>query len=164
MLSSLVKSVMSLFPFGDKRLSVKLVRNKSQNLIKSKQFVKKKPRKLTAAKKPPPKNPRILTNQTPVRGSPATSHPVNDNQKPSRRQIKKLVVELHKTVADILQQQTGNTTSSDLRDADDAVVTGDTNKPPQVAEQAPPPSQGSHHESTNKHLKQGATGSTYRPG
>ena len=164
MLSSLVKSVMSLFPFGDKRLSVKLVRNKSQNLIKSKQFVKKKPRKLTAAKKPPPKNPRILTNQTPVRGSPATSHPVNDNQKPSRRQIKKLVVELHKTVADILQQQTGNTTSSDLRDADDAVVTGDTNKPPQVAEQAPPPFQGSHHESTNKHMKQGATGSTYRPG
>ena len=170
-LTSLVNSVISLFPFGNKKLSVKVVRSKSQKVIKSKQFVKRLPKKpllpVKYPKLPHKKIPiqlksqkshhirkpssHVKNNKLPVSRAASTS--VNENSLPNKRQIKQLVVELHKTVEDILQKQSSNRSSSNsssrvinpsglLNIA--PVVTSIGDKPPQTADQAPPP-QGSHH-------------------
>ena len=177
-LTSLVNSVMSLFPFGNKRLSVKVVRNKSQNKIKSKQFVKQQPKKAQTAKnlklphnKIPiklkshirPPSSHVKNNKIPVRRpavSQAASNSVNENSLPNKRQIKNLVVELHKTVEHILQKQSSNRTSSvnsssrvinqtGVRNIA-PVVTSVRDKPPQMADQSsPPPERSQHHESAS---------------
>ena len=160
-LTNLVNSVISLFPFGNKKLSVKVVRSKSQNVIKSKQFVKKQPKKLKPAKnlklphknipiqlkshiRPPSKH--FKNTKIPVKRplSQTASISLNENSLPNKRQIKNLVVELHKTVEDILQKQSSNKTSSNsssrvinqtgVRNIA-PVVTSISDKPPQAADQ-----------------------------
>lgn len=177
-LTSLVNSVISLFPFGNKKLSVKVVRSKSQNVIKSKQFVKKQPKKLKPAKnlKLPHKNIPIKlkshirqpsthfkNTKIPVKRplSQAASISVNENSLPNKRQIKNLVVELHKTVEDILQKQSSNKTSSNsssrvinqtgVRNIA-PVVTSISDKPPQTADTdqaSPPPERAQHQQSAS---------------
>merc|ERR1712045_422822 len=142
-------------------LSVKVAKNKSQNVIKSKQFVKKLPKKpLLPAKYPKlphkkipihlksqkhhpirkPSNHVKSNNKLPL--TQAASNSVNENILPNKRQIKQLVVELHKTVEDILQKQTGNRSSSTsssrvINPRNIApVVTSISDKPPQTADQA----------------------------
>ena len=179
-LTSLVNSVMSLFPFGNKRLSVKVVRNKSQNKIKSKQFVKQQPKKAQTAKhlklphnKIPnkskshirPPSSHVKNNKIPVRRpavSQAASNSVIENSLPNKRQIKNLVVELHKTVEHILQKQSSNRTGTSSVNSSSRVinqtgvrniapvVTGIRDKPPQMADQSsPPPDRSQHHESAS---------------
>ena len=177
LLTSLVNSVISFFPFGNKKLSVKVSRSKPQKVIKSKQFMKKHPKKLVPHKKKklPHKNiptklksqksyiqkpfSHVKKNKIPVRRPPAqqkASSAVNGNSLPNKRQIKNLVVELHKTVEDILQkQQSGNMTSSNaparvinqpgVRNIA-PVVTTISDKPPQTADQSPPPPERSQHQ------------------
>ena len=172
LLTSLVNSVISLFPFGNKKLSVKVVRRKSQKVIKSKQLVKRFPKKPL----PPVKYPKLPLKRIPIKLKSQKSHHIrkpsnnvknnklpatqtasnslNGNSLPNKRQIKQLVVELHKTVEDILQKQSGNRSSSSNSSSRvinpsgllniAPVVTSIGDKPPQTADQASPP-QGSHH-------------------
>ena len=179
-LTSLVNSVISLFPFGNKKLSVKVVKSKSQNVIKSKQFVKKLPKKPLL----PAKYPRLPHKKIPIRLKSQKPHPirkpsnhvksnnklpatqaaskcVNENVVPNKRQIKQLVVELHKTVEDILQKQSGNRSSSTsssrvINPKNIApVVTSISDKPPQTADQAP-----QHHAPENSGHKQSSGNSS----